>query len=158
MVGIRISFPFGANGLFSEANSLLVSGSGFINVSGHSLKLRMVSEVPSLKTNRNRLAAISERIISQAGFFRGELLVSGRVFNGCEPGSPKRWDRWHSPSPNWQYIPLIVLAFVWGVICYRSHLLGEPGSQPLKITVTSSPPLSRPCPMVVQVDGGKACL
>ena len=22
-------------------------------------------------------------------------------------GSPKRWDRWHSPSPNWQYIPLI---------------------------------------------------
>ena len=30
-------------------------------------------------------------------------------------GSPKRWDRWHSPSPNWQeshttYIPLIVLA------------------------------------------------
>ena len=29
--------------------------------------------------------------------------------------SPKRWDRWHSPSPNWQekyhlYIPLIVLA------------------------------------------------
>ena len=19
----------------------------------------------------------------------------------------KRWDRWHSPSPNWQYIPLI---------------------------------------------------
>ena len=30
-------------------------------------------------------------------------------------GSPKRWDRWHSPSPNWQvchttYIPGIVLA------------------------------------------------
>ena len=30
-------------------------------------------------------------------------------------GSPKRWDRWHSPSPNWQEkyhwkIPLIVLA------------------------------------------------
>ncbi len=22
-------------------------------------------------------------------------------------GSPKRWDLWHSPSPNWQYIPLI---------------------------------------------------
>ena len=21
-------------------------------------------------------------------------------------GSPKRWDRWHSPSPNWQHIPL----------------------------------------------------
>ena len=23
-------------------------------------------------------------------------------FNGCWNGSPKRWDRWHSPSPNWQ--------------------------------------------------------
>ena len=34
-------------------------------------------------------------------------------------------------TPNSQYIPLIVLAF-WGIfICYRSHLLREPGSQPL---------------------------
>ena len=33
----------------------------------------------------------------------------------------------HPPSvrKNATYIPLIVLAF-WGVICYRSHLLGEP--------------------------------
>ena len=23
-------------------------------------------------------------------------------FNGCWNGSRKRWDRWHSPSPNWQ--------------------------------------------------------
>ena len=41
-------------------------------------------------------------------------------------GSPKRWDRWHIIPPigrkNTTYIPLIVLAFVWGVICYRSHL------------------------------------
>ncbi len=25
------------------------------------------------------------------------------TFNGWESGSPKRWDRWHSPSPKWQY-------------------------------------------------------
>ena len=38
----------------------------------------------------------------------------------------------HPPigSKNTTYIPLIVLAF-WGVICYRSHLLGEPFQQPL---------------------------
>ena len=48
-------------------------------------------------------------------------------------GSRKRWDRWHSPSPNWQekchlYTTFIVLAFcrVIAVICYRSHLVGEP--------------------------------
>ena len=50
-------------------------------------------------------------------------------FNGWESGSPKRWDRWHSPSPNWQekntYIPLIVLAF-WGVKNETYHRLGEP--------------------------------
>ena len=46
-------------------------------------------------------------------------------------GSRKRWDRWHSPSPNWQeknttYIPLIVLA-VWGVICamVKSRYIGD---------------------------------
>ena len=38
-------------------------------------------------------------------------------------GSPKRWDWWHSPSPNWQYIPLIVLAS-WGVICYLPPFRG----------------------------------
>ena len=43
---------------------------------------------------------------------------------------PKRWDRWHSPSPNWQekyhlyttYSPCLL----GGEKCYRSHLLGEP--------------------------------
>ena len=32
-------------------------------------------------------------------------------------GSPNRWDRWHSSSPNWQYIPLIYhlyIAFLGG--------------------------------------------
>ncbi len=31
-------------------------------------------------------------------------------------GSPQRWDRWHSPSPNWQYIPLIYHLYIanWG--------------------------------------------
>ena len=50
------------------------------------------------------------------------------IFNGCWNGSPKRWDRWRSPSPNWQYIPLLYHLYIafWGVICYRSHLLGEP--------------------------------
>ncbi len=32
---------------------------------------------------------------------------SYRFINGWDAGSPKRWDRWHSPFPNWQYIPLI---------------------------------------------------
>ncbi len=36
---------------------------------------------------------------------------------------------------NTTYIPLIVLAF-WGVICYRSHLLGEPDSQPIETQET----------------------
>ena len=29
----------------------------------------------------------------------------------------KRWDRWHSPSPNWQYIALIYHLYIafWGV-------------------------------------------
>ena len=60
------------------------------------------------------------------------LLV--KVFSGCVPvrcvettlekciysmvvfGSHKRWDRWHSPSPNWQYIPLIYHLYIafWG--------------------------------------------
>ena len=26
----------------------------------------------------------------------------GITFNGWDVGSRKRWDRWHSPSPNWQ--------------------------------------------------------
>ncbi len=43
-------------------------------------------------------------------------------------GSPKRWDRWHSPSPNWQeqyhlYTTEKVLAF-WGVICYLPPFRG----------------------------------
>ena len=41
-------------------------------------------------------------------------------------GSPKRWDRWHSPSPNWQYIPLIYHLYIafWGVICYLPPFRG----------------------------------
>ena len=51
-------------------------------------------------------------------------------------GSPKRWDRWHSPSPNWQvchttYIPLIVLAEPGGLYA-TYHLLGEPFQQPFQ--------------------------
>ena len=41
-------------------------------------------------------------------------------------GSPKRWDRWHSPSPNCQYIPLIYHLYIafWGVICYLPPFRG----------------------------------
>ena len=47
-------------------------------------------------------------------------------------GSRKRWDRWHSPSPNWQYIPLIYHLYTfWGVICYLHSL--KFNSSPLKI-------------------------
>ena len=46
------------------------------------------------------------------------------------PGAKVGWDRWHSPSPNWQekchlfttYSPCLL----GGPICYRSHLLREP--------------------------------
>ena len=41
---------------------------------------------------------------------------------------PLKGGRWHiipQLAVYTTYIPLIVLAF-WGVICYRSHLLGEP--------------------------------
>ena len=41
---------------------------------------------------------------------------------------PLKGGRWHiipELAVYTTYIPLIVLAF-WGVICYRSHLLGEP--------------------------------
>ncbi len=54
------------------------------------------------------------------------------VFSMDFSGSPKRWDRFYSPSPNWQekyhlynYIPLIVLAFVWGLYA-TYHPLREP--------------------------------
>ena len=41
-------------------------------------------------------------------------------------GSPKRWDRWHSPSPNWQNIPLIYHLYIafWEVICYLPPFMG----------------------------------
>ena len=44
-------------------------------------------------------------------------------------GSPKVGSVAYNPPigrKNTTYILLVVLAFVWGVICYRSHLLGEP--------------------------------
>ena len=47
-------------------------------------------------------------------------------------GSPNRWDRWHSPSPNWQYIPLIYHLYTtynilpFGGLYATYHLLGEP--------------------------------
>ena len=33
---------------------------------------------------------------------------------------PLKGGRWHIPSPNWQYIPLIYHLYIafWGVICY----------------------------------------
>ncbi len=48
-------------------------------------------------------------------------------------GSTKRWDRWHSPSPDRQekyhlyttYSPCLRLGVIY-VICYRSHPLQEP--------------------------------
>ena len=45
-------------------------------------------------------------------------------------GSPKRWDRWHSPSPRFGkdykwYISGIYCQLGDG-LCHRSHLLGEP--------------------------------
>ena len=62
----------------------------------------------------------------------GPNFLSFAILSMVVSGSPKRWDRWHSPSPNWQekyhlYTTEKVLAFVGGgEKCYRSHLLGEP--------------------------------
>ena len=32
----------------------------------------------------------------------GSGILGERIFSMVVSGSPKRWDRWHSPSPNWQ--------------------------------------------------------
>ena len=39
---------------------------------------------------------------------------------------PLKGGRWHSPSPNWQYIPLIYHLYIafWGVICYLPPFRG----------------------------------
>ena len=56
--------------------------------------------------------------------------ISGdHKINGWDAGSSKRWDRWHSPSPNWQvFLPLIyhlnTAAVGWLYATY--HLLEEP--------------------------------
>ncbi len=76
------------------------------------------------------------------GLFSGAFAVSfreGTLQNEHIPPKGKAGNQWLFPVPlkggRWHiipqlavyttYIPLIVLAF-WGVICYRSHLLGEP--------------------------------
>ncbi len=44
-------------------------------------------------------------------------------------GSPKRWDRWHSPSPNWQFLFFHLFAtyiLPSGGLYATYHLLGEP--------------------------------
>ncbi len=43
-------------------------------------------------------------------------------------GSHKRWDRWHSPSPNWQYIHHLYTTYILpsGGLYATYHLLGEP--------------------------------
>ena len=52
-----------------------------------------------------------------SGIYSHSMVVSG---------SPKRWAWWHSPSPNWQYIPLIYHLYIafWGVICYLPPFRG----------------------------------
>ncbi len=44
----------------------------------------------------------------------------GEVKSMVVSGSPKWWDRWRSPSPNWQYI------LPYGGLYATYHLLGEP--------------------------------
>ena len=43
---------------------------------------------------------------------------------------PLKGGRWHSPSPNWQYIPLIYHLYIYilpsGALYATYHLLGEP--------------------------------
>ena len=43
-------------------------------------------------------------------------------------GSPKRWDRWHSPSPNWQEKYHLYTTYILpsGRLYATYHLLGEP--------------------------------
>ena len=43
-------------------------------------------------------------------------------------GSPKRWDRWHSPSPNWQEKYHLYTTYILpsGGLYATYHLLGEP--------------------------------
>ena len=47
--------------------------------------------------------------------------------NGCFEGSPKRWDRWHSPSPNWQEKYHLYTTYILpsvGIICYLPPFRG----------------------------------
>ena len=64
-----------------------------------------------------------EILLENPGFFRCEIAVSFRcrvihqLKSMVVSGSPKRWDRWHSPSPNWQekyhlYTTYMYIAFV----------------------------------------------
>ena len=44
-------------------------------------------------------------------------------------GSPKRWDRWHSPSPNWQEKYHLYTTYILpsgGLYATDPTLLGEP--------------------------------
>ena len=59
--------------------------------------------------------------------------------NGWDAGSPKRWDRWHSPSPNWQEKYHLYTTYspcrTWGgyiyVICYLPPTCYGNQKQPL---------------------------
>ena len=67
-------------------------------------------------------------------------------------GSPKGWDRWHSPSPNWQekYHLYTTYMLPSGGLYATYHLLREPASQPLiwvyntKITQVGPVPHEKP--------------
>ena len=93
----------------------------------HLKHCRIAINLDNYSINWCRILSINSQFFATAlrtQRFLGEtkLVREQRLESMVVSGSPKRWDRWHSPSPNWQekyhlyttYIPLIVLAF-WGV-------------------------------------------
>ena len=88
-----------------------------------------------------------------------KMTVSMVVF-----GSRKRWDCWHSPSPNWQekyhlYTTYIIVLAFWGVTCYLPPFRGTRNNH---WSVGKFPPSMSPVvvwfrfgPFDVRTPGGK---
>ena len=86
---------------------------------GRYLNLPPIFPTPSPTKKKTTISSISNMCSHKLSSTKFNPLRVGYVpwINGCWNGSPKRWDRWHSPSPNWQvchttyiHLYLIVLA------------------------------------------------
>ena len=106
------------NNLNLNINTLPKTNSSHLKMDGWKTILSFWGPRP-IFPGANLLLASGSRVISTIS-----MVVSG---------SPKRWDRWHSPSPNWQekcHLYSLPSFGVKNATDPKYHLLGEPETTP----------------------------